>query len=584
MRPTIPVLRDWHPDVLTAAGTQLDGMTQTFDTQMQAMVRQVDATQEHWKGEGAAAAAARSMGEQAAANHVSAAILGIIDALNAGAPDIASAQQHALGLVDDAVATGCSVADDGTVTAPAAAAAGKSLPGILLGSDQAVRQEVLNTDARNRAADLSRALDAVAAADGRLAAALNRGLDALASAAQSPPGGGALSPQAQAIVDGKAQLPRDPVELKAFWDTLSPADKDALYNHDHSLGNHDGIPVADRDHYNRQHLAELQSTGHDALTQATAEHPDWADGHNIPHRPGGGPNAPDPTPAQMQAYTEYDTWKRRYDAAETQSAGYDAVSKGVGGGPQAQPPKYLMGIDEKGRGIIATGNPDTAQNVATFVPGTGSKLSGIQGDLERSGAMRTAARNAGQPSTAVVTWYGYNAPPGLTDAMQDKYADAGAPNLDHFQDGLRATHDGPRSHNVVVGHSYGTTVIGDAAIHGRSLNADDVVFVGSPGTMTNHASDLSLTGTDPSQNGNHVFTTKAQHDPVPLYGQITHGFGKDPAEYGYGGVNFESAPGKAGPWYELGWNPDVHSQYWDQGNPSLTNMGDVIAGHPELVR
>jgi len=308
MRPTIPVLRGWYPDVLTAAGTQLDGMTQTFDTQMQAMVRQVDATQEHWKGEGAAAAAARSMGEQAAANHVSAAILGIIDALNAGAPDIASAQQHALGVVDDAVATGCSVADDGTVTAPAAAAS-KSLPGILLGSDQAVRQEVLNTDARNRAADLSRALDAVDAADGRLAAALNRGLDALASAAQSPSGGGALSPQAQAIVDGKAQLPRDPVELKAFWDTLSPADKDALYNYDHNLGNHDGIPVADRDHYNRQHLAELQSTGHDALTQATAEHPDWADGHNIPHRPGGGPNAPGPTPAQMQAYTEYDTWK-----------------------------------------------------------------------------------------------------------------------------------------------------------------------------------------------------------------------------------------------------------------------------------
>lgn len=471
MRPTIPVLRDWHPDVLTAAGAQLDGMTQTFHTQMQTMVRQVDATQEHWQGEEAAAAAARTMGEQAAANHVSTAILGIIDALNAGAPDIAAAQQHALGLVDDAVATGCSVADDGTVTAPAAAAAAsKSLPGILLGSDQAVLQEALNTDARHRAADLGRALDAVAAADGRLAAALSRGLGVLASAAQSPPGAGALSPQAQAIVDGKAQLPRDPVELKAFWDTLNPADKDALYNYDHNLGNHDGIPVADRDHYNRQHLAELQSSGHDALTHATAQHPDWADGHNIPHRPGGGPNAPDPTPAQMQAYAEYDTWKRRYDAAETESAGYDAVSKGVGSGPQAQPSKYLMGIDDKGRGIIATGNPDTAKNVATFVPGTGSS----------------------EPSTAVVTWYGYNAPPGLTDAMQDKYADAGAPDLDHFQDGLRATHDGPRSHNVVVGHSYGTTVIGDAAIHGRNLNADDVVFVASPGTMTNHASDLSL--------------------------------------------------------------------------------------------
>jgi len=85
MRPTIAVLRAWKPDVLTSAGTQLDGMTQTFDAQMQAMVRQVDGTQEHWKGDGAAAASARSLGESTAANHVSTAILGIIDALNAGA-------------------------------------------------------------------------------------------------------------------------------------------------------------------------------------------------------------------------------------------------------------------------------------------------------------------------------------------------------------------------------------------------------------------------------------------------------------------------------------------------------------------
>jgi len=577
MRPTIPVLRDWHPDVLSAAGTQLDGMTQTFDTQMQTMVRQVDGTQEHWKGEGAAAAAARTMGEQAAANHVSTAILGIIDALNAGAPDIASAQQHALGVVDDAVATGCSVADDGTVTAPAAAAAAsKSLPGILLGSDQAVRQEALNTDARNRAADLSRALDAVAAADARLAAALNRSLDALASAAQSPPGGGALSPPAQTIVDGKAQLPRDPVELKAFWDTLCPADKDALYNHDHNLGNHDGIPVADRDHYNRQHLAELQSSGHDALTQATAQHPDWADGHNIPHRPGGGPNAPDPTPAQMQAYAEYDNWKRRYDAAETESAGYDAVSKEVGGGPQAQPPKYLMGIDDKGRGIIATGNPDTAKNVATFVPGTGSQLSGISGDLGRAEAMRSAAKNAGQPSTAVVTWYGYNAPPGLTDAAFPNAAEAGAPSLDGFQNGLRATHDGSPSHNVVIGHSYGSTVIGAAASYSRHLNADDIAFLGSPGVTTHDVNALHLDGVSAAQTGQHAYATAARWDPVPLY-SLTEGLGKDPADPSFGAHVFSSDPGSPG--WLAGYNLHVHSEYWDQGNKSLDNLGLIIAGY-----
>jgi len=381
----------------------------------------------------------------------------------------------------------------------------------------------------------------------------------------------------QAIVDGKAQLPADPQELNKFWSTLSAADKDALYDHDHNLGNHDGIPVVDRDHYNRKHLPELQTQAQGAVDGLRAQHPDWADGRNLPTQhaaPG----------EQARAVQEYDAWKSRYDSAQTQLAGYGGVSTGVGDSPNTQPPKYLMGIDNQGRGIVATGNPDTAKNVATFVPGTGSQLSGIGGDIKRSVAMQQAARKAGEPATAVVTWYGYNAPPGLTDATDGKYADNGAPALDHFQDGLRATHEGPRSHNVVVGHRYGTTVIGDSAIHGRSLNADDVVFVGSPGTMTNHASDLSLTGVDPTKNGQHVFATKAQHDPVPLYGQLTHGFGKDPAEYGYGGHNFGSAAGKPGPWYQFGWNTDAHSQYWDPGNPALANIGDIIAGHPELVR
>lgn len=89
MRPTITVLRAWNPDVLTAAATQLDGMTQTFDAQLHTMLRQVDTTAAHWKGAGATAATARSLGEATAANHVSTAVLGFVDALNAGAGDLA---------------------------------------------------------------------------------------------------------------------------------------------------------------------------------------------------------------------------------------------------------------------------------------------------------------------------------------------------------------------------------------------------------------------------------------------------------------------------------------------------------------
>src|SRR5205823_1739984 len=76
--------------------------------------------------------------------------------------------------------------------------------------------------------------------------------------------------------------------------------------------------------------------------------------------------------------------------------------------------------------------------------------------------------------------------------------------LHRFQAGLRATHTGPRSHNTVVGLSYGTTVVGLTG-HAYGLDADDIVLLGSPGTGVAHAADLGL---DPG----HVWASTAAHD------------------------------------------------------------------------
>lgn len=110
-------------------------------------------------------------------------------------------------------------------------------------------------------------------------------------------------------------------------------------------------------------------------------------------------------------------------------------------------------------------------------------------------------------STSAVMWIGYEAPqevanllgvnadltelPGDGDAMDSEYAERGGRALDSFQHGLRATHEGPPSHNTVIGHSYGSTVIGHGAA-GHGLPVDDVVFVGSPGVGVDHASELGL--------------------------------------------------------------------------------------------
>ncbi len=576
MRPPISVLRGWDSGALSTAAAQLDGVTQRFDAETHTMVRSVDGVQEHWQGAGAAAAAARAVGEGVAANHVSVAVLCMSDALKAGAPQIASARKHALRVVEDATATGCTVADDATVTAPSPAnAAGRLKLAVTMagGPSSAAAQTMLNEAAQVFAADLGRALDEVSGADARLATALARSLEELTAAATAPAGKGSLSPQVQAIVDGKAQLPADPQELNKFWSTLSAADKDALYDHDHNLGNHDGIPVVDRDHYNRKHLPKLQTQAQGAVDGLRAQHPDWADGRNLPTQhaaPG----------EQARAVQEYDAWKSRYDSAQTQLAGYGGVSTGVGDSPNTQPPKYLMGIDNQGRGIVATGNPDTAKNVATFVPGTGSKLSGIGGDLERSQRMLDAANKRGSNPTAVVTWYGYNAPAGLTNATGLSYAQAGAPALSSFQNGLRATHEGPPSHNVLVGHSYGSTLIGTAASGTPHLNADDVVFVGSPGANAYSVDGLHLDGVKQAYIGQHAYATAAQQDPLPLFA-ATEALGRDPAGPPFGARTFSSDSGTLG--WLLGYNKDVHSQYWDKGNKSLDNLGLIIAGQGARV-
>lgn len=122
-----------------------------------------------------------------------------------------------------------------------------------------------------------------------------------------------------------------------------------------------------------------------------------------------------------------------------------------------------MGVDATDRAVIAGNNPDTANNVTTYVPGTGTNLSGMAGGVERSERMLDEARRADpNASTSVGTWYGYDAPPELLNATQSSYADHAAGDLRSFQEGLRVTHDGAPSHNVLLGHSYGTTVVGTA--------------------------------------------------------------------------------------------------------------------------
>jgi hypothetical protein len=404
---------------------------------------------------------------------------------------------------------------------------------------------------------LQRRLDAIVAeadsADQELASAI----DMADGDRPVPPGPHDNRPRIREALSGP--LPGDPKQFNALWNQLSREEKDWLYSQDHSVGNHPGMPWdppdhLGKDHYNRLHLAELELQSQsnvdeiqrniDALTSV--------------------PQVDDGALYALQSHMS---------AATNRLAGYAAVRANVDSA--TGPRRYLGLLDESGRGAVSIGNPDTAARNAVFVPGTGQGLARLSFSDEKSLAMYNATLTADpglRPGeVAVTTWMGYDRPMDLSRAAFPQPAGGGADRLDAFENGQRASHVGAASLDTVIGHSYGSTVIGAAASHGHHLDADNVIAVGSPGMLVDRADQLDL-----HTRGN-VYVMRAENDAISMSGIVTEWtLGADPTAPGFGAHRLAADPGPAGP---LGL-PSIgaHSSYWLDGNAALKNFGAVIAG------
>lgn len=170
------------------------------------------------------------------------------------------------------------------------------------------------------------------------------------------------------------------------------------------------------------------------------------------------------------------------------------------------------------------GDIDTAGKVTTLVAGTGSS------DL---GGLRDSAALAGRitgPGQATIAWHGYAAPESLAAAALSGRAESGGTALRGFQQQLRQRN--PDARLSVVGHSYGTRVIDEAAGDGTvTLAADEIHLMGSPGMTADHASDLNLQATDGHAE---VHVHKAEGDVIGLVADLPLLHGDDPADPDWG--------------------------------------------------
>jgi hypothetical protein len=318
-------------------------------------------------------------------------------------------------------------------------------------------------------------------------------------------------------------VPEDPKQFADFWEHLTPEQRDALYQRNHLIANHDGMPAVDRDYYNRQSLAGELSEAQAARARADAlkaQHPDWADGHNVPH-----PNEPG---AIFDDRLKYEAWQREYGDAQN-AAKYlpdlQAVDKAV----RDKPDRKLMLLDtetgRQARAAVAVGDPDTADHVSVTVPGLNTTVHGaIEGMSNEAYNVRNEAihqldlANRGDETVAAIAWIGYDPPqvPGTDDlgaslaggweVSHDDVAKAGAQDLARFYDGINATHQGPLD-LTAIGHSYGSLTTGLALQVPGDHGVDNALFYGSPGIEATNPGQLGL------PNG-HVFTMETPDDPI----------------------------------------------------------------------
>jgi len=381
---------------------------------------------------------------------------------------------------------------------------------------------------------------ALARAEADFVAALH-GVDGVAegvaaAAAPARPHAGDLSRQLRRLRD-------DPVALAGWWRGLRRAEQEALTTeHPELVGNAGGVPMADRDEANRARLTRdldfyAQRADDNQLTRADA---------------------------RVLANAEFVDEALDEHADRTDDAGEHLT------GLLAYTPELHSG---DGGVAVGFGDPDTADHVSVNVPGLTTDTSSLAGNLDKTYDLHQAAVDEGTGSVASVYWADYDAPSGnplnpldpLGQADFDGVAltgkaEAGGERLDDFVDGLRASDQGPPAHLTAIGHSYGSTAVGHAAVDG--LAVDDVVLIGSPGVPAATAGEL----TDAD-----VWVGSKDHDPVSLLGSGDRGgvgaLGHDPADTAFGGTRFATGDGEL---------LDNHTSYFT--GASLANLAHVVAG------
>ena len=357
-----------------------------------------------------------------------------------------------------------------------------------------------------------------------------------------------------------------PQEVASWWSSLSDDDKQwMIEQHPDVIGNLEGVDYTSRNQANRIMLPRLQQQAKEELDAYVAKV---------------GPHMNGP---ELEVFVRLSARVKALDQIDqTLKQEADGV------------PRYLMQLDPSGPNILAAvsqNNPDDADHIGVIVPGMTTSVAGngkggsiLDYDDHATVMRESAERAAGHgQKVAMVSFFGYDAPPGVIRASNTDMAQAGAKKLSSFLTGIDAAreHGAGDAHITVAAHSYGSTTAGIAATLVGDGVIDDLVQFGSPGSGVQDVGEFHV-----PEGHTYVSAAPRVNDMVQGVGPDSS-FGKNPAKMdGYkhlsgdvGGIKWTKGPGNILPLPV----PDPfgsHSDYFTKDTQANRDIGSVIGGNP----
>ncbi|QSB22002.1 alpha/beta hydrolase [Curtobacterium sp. 24E2] len=226
-------------------------------------------------------------------------------------------------------------------------------------------------------------------------------------------------------------------------------------------------------------------------------------------------------------------------------------------------------------GAFSVGDLDTADSVSYLVPGMGSSLKDTtQYMVAASTVIGLHQGLVPPPTTAMVTWIGYEAPPnfmttGNRGVFGEHYADAGAKRLSVDLEGFRATR--PDAQLDILAHSYGSTTAAVALAASPDLRVHSFVTLGSAGIPSSVPNAAAT-------HAEHMYAAQAaERWDIAYIGRkysVPHRL--DPAD-GFGATPIDTFDGNRVNVHDLNVHSDEDGDYGylDEGTNSLLTVAKV---------